>query len=379
MEKKRFGDIADFVNGMPFRPKDWGTKGLPIIRIQNLTETSGIFNYYEGEFDERYLVRNDDILISWSASLGVYRWDKQDAVLNQHIFKVNLKNGINKTFFYYAVQSKLIEMERQVHGSTMKHITKGKFDDLKIPLPDLSTQKKISSILEQADAARQKRKQANQLTGQFLQSAFLEMFGDLSTNEKGWQVTLLGEVCGFVRGPFGGSLKKEIFKENGYAVYEQSHAIYNQFNEIRYFIDDDKFKEMKRFELNAGDLIMSCSGTMGKVAIVPSNIKRGIINQALLKLTPSQKILNVFLKFWMESKNFQSDLKMYSQGAAIQNVVSVKVLKEIKLPLPPLPLQIKFASLVERVEKLQEKQRESERELENLFQSLMQRYFGNYT
>ena len=93
---------------------------------------------------------------------------------------------------------------------------------------------------------------------------------------------------------------------------------------------------MIRFEIKPGSLIMSCSGTMGKVAIVPDNIKRGIINQALLLLKPSNHLLNTFLKLWMESESFQESLKLYSLGAAIQNVASVKILKEIPIPLPPL-------------------------------------------
>lgn len=109
-----------------------------------------------------------------------------------------------------------------------------------------------------------------------------------------WPTVKLGDVCQFVRGPFGGALKKEFFTEDGYAVYEQQHAIYDQFENIRYFVDENKFNEMKRFELREGDLIMSCSGTMGKVAIVPAEIKKGIINQALLKLTPN-KVLDLKL------------------------------------------------------------------------------------
>src|ERR1035437_159906 len=116
----------------------------------------------------------------------------------------------------------------------------------------------------------------------------------------GWQLRKLGDVCRFVRGPFGGSLKKGVFVADGYAVYEQSHAIYEQFEEIRYFADDDKFREMQRFEIHSNDLIMSCSGTMGKVAIVPEGIWRGIINQALLKLSPSSAISSHFLKYWMD-------------------------------------------------------------------------------
>jgi type I restriction enzyme, S subunit len=165
--------------------------------------------------------------------------------------------------------------------------------------------------------------------------------------KEGWEIKRLGEICHFVRGPFGGSLKKGIFKEDGYAVYEQQHAIYDQFDDIRYFIDEDKFNEMKRFELNSDDLIMSCSGTMGKIAIVPENIKRGIINQALLKLSPSKKVSNIFLKLWMQSKNFQDSLKKYSGGAAIQNVAPVSILKLIEIPLPPLHEQKRIVVILD--------------------------------
>jgi len=165
----------------------------------------------------------------------------------------------------------------------------------------------------------------------------------------GWQTKPLGDVCRFVRGPFGGSLKKSVFVESGYAVYEQQHAIYDQFDDIRYFVDDEKFKEMKRFELHPNDLIMSCSGTMGKVAIVPDNIQPGIINQALLKLTPQGTIFSEFLKYWMDSGDFQESLKAQAGGAAIQNVASVCILKEIKVPLPPVPEQHRIVAILDEV------------------------------
>lgn len=198
---------------------------------------------------------------------------------------------------------------------------------------------------------------------------------------KNWDVKKLGEVCGFVRGPFGGSLKKSCFKKSGYAVYEQQHAIYDQFENIRYFIDENKFNEMKRFELSADDLIMSCSGTMGKIAIAPKNIKRGIINQALLKLTPSKHVSNMFLKLWMSSENFQENLRAYSLGAAIQNVASVKVLKEIKVPLPPLPEQKRIVAILDEAFAAITKAKENaEKNLKNaceLFESHLQSVFAN--
>ncbi|MFA9373837.1 MAG: restriction endonuclease subunit S [Poseidonibacter sp.] len=171
----------------------------------------------------------------------------------------------------------------------------------------------------------------------------------------GWEWKKLGELCDFIRGPFGGSLKKQTFKESGNAVYEQSHAIYNQFEKIRYFIDDTKFEEMKRFELRPNSLIMSCSGTIGKVAIVPSIIKKGIINQALLMLTPNDNLNNIFLKLMIESNFFQTLLSENSTGAAIANVASVKVLKNLSIPLPPLIEQKRIVSkldtLFEKIDK----------------------------
>lgn len=166
---------------------------------------------------------------------------------------------------------------------------------------------------------------------------------------EGWEWVQLGSVCDFVRGPFGGSLKKEIFKSSGFAVYEQQHAIYNQFDDIRYFIDSDKFDGMKRFILQPDDIIMSCSGTMGKTAIVPKGIQAGIINQALLKLTTHKSLYNRFLQLWMDSSHFQNGLNDNSQGAAIKNVASVSVLKEVNIPLPPLAEQTHIVEKLDAV------------------------------
>ncbi len=162
----------------------------------------------------------------------------------------------------------------------------------------------------------------------------------------------LGDICDFKRGPFGGSLKKEIFVEDGYAVYEQTHAIYNQFEDFRYFISEEKFLEMKGFEVKANELIMSCSGTMGKVAIVPNNAPKGIINQALLKLTPSKEISSLYLKLLMESEPFQGALNETVMGVAIKNVASVKVLKELQIPLPPLSIQQEIIAEIEGYQKI---------------------------
>lgn len=193
-------------------------------------------------------------------------------------------------------------------------------------------------------------------------------------------VKKFGEICEFVRGPFGGSLKKSCFVSEGYAVYEQQHAIYNQFTNIRYFIDEAKFDEMKRFELKPNDLIMSCSGTMGKVAIVPKNVKLGIINQALLKLTPNAIIDVKYLSHWMNSPDFIKRIEENTVGAAIKNVASVKVLKQIDVPIPPLEEQKQIVQILDEAFAAIDKAKANiEKNIENakeLFQSKLNETFS---
>ena len=102
----KLGDIATYINGYAFKPSDWSTEGLPIIRIQDLTGSSYKTNKYNGDYDKKYEVNNGDILISWSDSLGVFVWKNDKSVLNQHIFKVIFnKKVVDKDFFVYQVEN----------------------------------------------------------------------------------------------------------------------------------------------------------------------------------------------------------------------------------------------------------------------------------
>ena len=144
-EQKRLGDIATYINGFAFKPENRGTVGLPIIRIQDLTGNAYDLGFYDGSYPKRIEINDGDVLISWSASLGVYIWNRGKALLNQHIFKVAFdKCEVNREYFVYAVRHKLKEMESKTHGATMKHIVKKDFDNTLIPFPTLSEQGKIA-------------------------------------------------------------------------------------------------------------------------------------------------------------------------------------------------------------------------------------------
>ena len=289
------------------------------------------------------------------------------------------KEGFDIDFIRYFLEG--IDFEKHRSGSTIPHIYFKDYKSEKFPKLSLPEQQRIVSILDHCFEAIDKAKanaeqnlqNAKELFESYLQGVF-EKKGD------GWEEKKLGKICDFVRGPFGGSLKKSIFKPEGYAVYEQRHAIYNQFDNVRYFVDDEKFNEMKRFELKPGNLIMSCSGTMGKIAIAPEGIKKGIINQALLKLAPSAKITPYYLKYWMESESFQDSLKEYSGGAAIQNVASVKILKQIVINVPSLSIQDevvkKLDDMYEETQRLEIHYQKRIDDLEELKKSILQKAFA---
>ncbi|MBN1959016.1 MAG: restriction endonuclease subunit S [Desulfuromonadales bacterium] len=331
-EGKYYNDTGD---GLPFYQgkKDFGSKfiGEPRTWTTHITKEA----------------QAGDVLMSVRAPVGPINFATEKACIGRGLAAIRASEKVDRDFLFYGLLSKKNEVSGN-EGAVFASINKKQIEAIEIPLPPLPEQKRIVAILDEAfagiDAAvantEKNLANARELFESYLNAVFTQK-GD------GWVEKKLGELCGFVRGPFGGSLKKSIFVPEGYAVYEQRNAIYDQFDEIRYFINETKFKEMSRFELFPNDLIMSCSGTMGRVAIVPEGIKRGIINQALLKLSPSEEVMSSFLKYWMDSEAFQDALKMHSGGAAIQNVASVKVLKEIEIPLPPTEIQEKVIEQID--------------------------------
>ena len=169
-----------------------------------------------------------------------------------------------------------------------------------------------------------------------------------------WEERRLGEVVSnLVRGPFGGSLKKEIFVSEGYRVYEQQDAIYGAKTNGRYYITDEKYDEMSRFAVEDGDFIISCSGTIGQIYRLPINSEKGIINQALLKITVDESKVHpdFFLQYFRWDK-FQQNITDDTQGGAIKNLIGMEIFKKIELKCPSTPEQTAIGNFFRKLDEL---------------------------
>lgn len=142
------GDIGEYANGRAFKKSEWSDRGRMIIRIQDLTGTGAAPNYFNGHCEEKHVVRDGDLLISWAATLDAFLWRGPEAVLNQHIFKVT--SAIDRRFHFYLVRRVLDDIRQRAHGSGMVHITKGEFERTPVLLPDsIDEQVRIADEIEQ--------------------------------------------------------------------------------------------------------------------------------------------------------------------------------------------------------------------------------------
>lgn len=327
-----------------------------------------------------HLVPKGSVLFVTRTGVGKVSIAEADICISQDLTGVVPKDVVDAEYLARYLLSISGRLKDQQRGTTILGITREVVEGIEVPLPPLPIQKQIAAILEKADAAREKRRQANQLTGQFLQSAFLEMFGDPVTNPKGWEKKPLVELCendGDLRcGPFGSQVKIKDYQAEGVPVWDIEDVKAEFKSRPRYYVSPKKAEELSNYYLQAGDILMTRRATIGISAVYPTSAGRGIMHSALLRIRVNQnKVDSIFLSNQLsKSKDVEDQISRFSSGAIFQSI-NVSKLKAVHVLIPPLVEQRKFAALVEKVEVLRVKQRESEQELENLFQSLMQRAF----
>ena len=344
MEYKKLGDIATYINGYPFKPEDRGENGLPIIRIQDLTGNAYDVGFYDGKYPKRIEINNGDVLISWSASLGVYVWNRGRALLNQHIFKVVFdKADVNKRYFVYAVQFKLKEMEAKTHGATMKHIIKKDFDGTLIPFPSLEEQSRIAETIDSIARVINMRQVQLKKLDDLVKARFVELFGCCQC------MVPIDELCSIIT---DGTHQPPKFQDDGIPFIFVSNLVKNAVTyNTEKFISEETYSELyKRTPLEVGDLLLSTVGSYGHPAVVVED-RKFLFQRHIAYLKPKRNIVNSFyLHAALLSPDSQRQIEEKVKGIA-QKTLNLSEIKKILIPLPSIEDQNAFEVFVKQTDK----------------------------
>ena len=346
----RLGDLATYINGYAFKPADWGETGLPIIRIQDLTGNSYQLNRYDGEYPERIEVNDGDVLISWSASLGVYVWQRGKALLNQHIFRVVFdKLPVNKDYFVFAVEHKLAEMESKTHGATMKHIVKKDFDGTTIPYPPIEKQAEIADHLRRITSLIDRQTEQLLLLDQLVKSRFIELFGDPLSNDKGWKKVVIAEVCHTI---FGGGTPSKSHPEyfaGSIPWVSPKDMKSSVINDSIDHITEEAIAHSTTNLVPANSVLMVIrSGILKHSLPVAINSLPVTINQDMKAFVPNETVKTAFLMHFF--KAIENDVLAGVRGVTADNI-DFKAFQKRTIIVPPLALQEQFAAFVEQTDK----------------------------
>ncbi|MEK7393257.1 MAG: restriction endonuclease subunit S [Fibrobacterota bacterium] len=284
---------------------------------------------------------------------------------------------INSQFLFYCMRS--IDLNRVATSTTVPSIRKSELEKLQIPLPPLPEQRRIAQILDKAEALRAKRRAALAKLDALAQSIFLEMFGhDLGSGSQSIQSLIDAGVILLHKDGNHGSLypRPEDFRENG-VPFLSAKSIDENGNisgGIEYLCVE-KADKLRLGKIEKGDILLAHNASVGKVAVYDGRFERAIIGTSLTAFRPNRdRLLPMFLWSSFRSEIFQSQL-MKNMGQTTRNQVPITAQRQLKISIPPLPLQQAFARRVEAIETLKAAHRASLAKLDALFASLQHRAF----
>jgi type I restriction enzyme, S subunit len=307
--------------------------------------------------------------------------DGQKYLCNNFTAILRPRDDVFPKYFFYALfynHLKKATLRYQNKTTGILNLQLERYLQEEIPVPSLPVQEQIAAILDEADAARQKRREANHLTEQFLQSAFLEMFGDPVTNPKRWKEARLGDIAAkFSDGPFGSNLKTEHYTESGVRVIRlQNIGVGDLIDADKAYISEEHFASLTKHTCLPGDVMV---GTLGvpnlRACILPQSIPVALNKADCIQMRPLKGVCTSEYACHLLNQPATLILATGMIHGQTRARINMGRLRELVVPCPPLKLQGKFSALVEKVESLRAKQRESEKDLDTLFNSLMQEAF----
>ena len=386
-------DVCQQIRGVSYKggealdaPKDGY---LPILRANNISDGKVFYDDLvfvpQKYISKTQVLRKNDIVIAASSGsieiVGKAAQIKDEFKGSFGAFcKVLRPNSdVDPRYLSYFFKTPFYRhtISHLAAGANINNLRNEHLDNLKIPFPPKPVQEKVTTVLEKAESALEKRRQTIRLADEFLKSAFLEMFGDPVRNPKKLNVVLCGEISSHVTSgstPLGGNAT---YLEEGILFIRSQNVLMNRLDlsDVAY-ISNEVHHKMRRTWVKKDDILLNITGaSIGRVAFYEGEDDLANVNQHVCIIRPVKtKVLPEYLSFLISMPNFQRTILGKNAGATRQ-AFNFDQIKRFQIPLALLSEQQKFVDLVQKVERLKEKQKQSETELTNLFNSLMQRAF----
>ena len=353
--KGTLAQLASYHNGRAFKPSDWTERGLPIVRIAQISNPEAVPNYYGGhDVDDKHLIGNGDILFSWSATLAVVKWNNGPAILNQHIFKVVENEGVYRDFLRYLLQHSLPALAERSHGSTMKHIRKGVLREYAVSVPPLPEQRKIAAILSSVDDAIEKTQsiidQMRVVKRGLLQGLLTRGLPGRHTRFKqteigeipeDWEVVELASVATIERGRFNHRPRNDPRFYGGSYPFIQTGDVAASDGEITTYnqtLNEKGLTVSKLFP--AGTIIVTIAANIGSTGITTFDVA---FPDSLIGIQAGPRVDTRFLELILRTR--KRDLNRFAPESAQKNI-NLETLKPLKVPLPGMAEQRRIAKLL---------------------------------
>jgi len=325
-----------------------------------------------------------DILIAWDGANAGTTGYSLNGYAGSTLAVLRIKDpDVYTPFLGRFLQNKFTYLRERCTGATIPHVERTSLEELEVPLPLLDEQKRIATLLDKADRLRRSRRYVQKLSDSFLQSVFLEIFGDPVTNQMGWEVIELGSLLQNIDSGWSPNCDAARTRRDQWAVLRLSAVTYGIY----------KPEENKRLppgvcprpelEVKRGDVLFTRKNTydlVGACVLVHATPPNLMLPDTIFRfrVASQSKLMSEYLFGLLNSKSYKRQVQLLASGTAgsMPNISKEKLL-ELRLPLPPQSAQSKFKAAVERYERICNQQTEAERQAEHLFQTLLYRAFSN--
>lgn len=303
------------------------------------------------------------------------------SVFASYLIRVRPNNQINAPYLAHFFQSQNYwhQISNLTEGAAQPGVNASKLANLKVPVPKLEEQERISILLDKTSTIRKKRRESLKIADEFLRSVFLDMFGDPVRNPKGWKLVAMDDViCETRCGPFGSALKRDEYVESGIPVWGIDNVHQNLFIEKNsLFITDQKYSELTSYKVKEGDVLISRAGTVGRMCVARPKNSPSIIGTNLIKVSLNhQKMLPEYMTALF---TFFSDrigtMKANNKDNAY-SFMKTGILKEIKIPLPSIEKQQLYLGVVKKTEEHKAKKNDQLLLCDNFYNALSQFFFS---